>query len=201
MNSAADKAANNARHDTHPGFAMQSAATAYSSHAEAEAAVRCLVKHGMPAETISMIGHHFEAQGDIQGFYHPAPQNRSEPHLLDGLEVGAWVGGIFGLQAGATGFFVMPVVGAMMVLGPLAEMIAGALSGAGAGAGIGALTQGLLASGIPADQTHKYQNYLQSGGFLVAVHGNAGRTKRVHELLQSVGQAHPQSGGIPANTK
>ena len=191
--------AENVRHGTHPDLSRRTVAAAYASHTEAEAAVRCLVERGVPAKAISMIGRHFEAQKDIQGFYYAAPQDhpalpgRPNLHPLDGLEEGAWAGGIFGLLAGATGFFVMLVVGAMMVLGPLAEMVAGAISGAGVGAGIGALVQGLSASGVPAEQICKHQDHLQSGGFLVAVHGNADMAERAHEILLGTGPTYLQT--------
>ncbi|MGI4788930.1 MAG: general stress protein [Janthinobacterium lividum] len=166
-------------------LSQQTVVASYSIYAEAEEAVRRLSGSGVPLSQISMIGRDFEAHKGIQGFYHP-PR-----HPLDGLERGAWVGGIFGLLVGATGFFVMPVVGVLMVLGPLSEMIAGAIAGAGVGAGIGALTQGLLASGIPEEQALRYQDRLQSGEFLVVVHGS--EAMQACKILEDTAHSHLQA--------
>ena len=150
----------------------QAVIASYRSHPDAEAAVRRLSEGGLPITHISIIGRHFETHEDIQGFYRPADA------ALAGAGSGAWVGGFFGLLAGAMGFFVFPVVGALMVLGPLSGLIAGAIGGAG----IGALINGLIATGVPRDQALKYKDRLQAGEFLVVVHGGAGETMRAHEI-------------------
>ena len=87
---------------------------------------------------------------------------------------------------GAMGFFVMPMVGAFMVMGPLSGMIAGAIGGAG----VGALINGLVASGVPREQALKYQERLQAGEFLVVVHGSADAAARAHEILDGTTPAH-----------
>ncbi len=157
----------------------------YRNHADAEAAVRRLYDGGLPIDRISIIGRGFETHEDIQGFYRPADA------ALAGAEEGAWLGGLFGLMLGATGFFVFPIIGGLMVLGPLAGMIAGAVGGAG----VGALSNGLVTAGIPRDQALKYQERLQTGEFLVVVHGGADVTDRAHTILESTGQIHLQSHG------
>jgi hypothetical protein len=85
---------------------------------------------------------------------------------------------------GAMGFFIMPVVGAFWVMGPLSGFIAGAIGGAG----VGALINGLVAVGIPRDQALKYQDRLQAGEFLVVVHGAINDAARAREIL--AGAAH-----------
>ena len=136
----------------------------YRSHIDAEAAVRLLASGGVPVTHISIIGRHFETHEDVQGFYRPADA------ALAGAGTGAWFGGFFGLMAGAMGFFVFPVVGALMVMGPIAGLIAGAIGGAG----VGALINGLIVAGVPRDQALKYQDRLQAGEYLVVVHGDLG---------------------------
>ena len=160
----------------------------YLTHAAAETAVRLLSSGGLPITHISIIGRHFETHEDVQGFYRP------EDAALAGAGQGAWFGGFFGLMAGAMGFFVFPVVGALMVMGPIAGLIAGAIGGAG----VGALINGLVASGIPRDQALKYQERLQAGEFLVVVHGSAGETMRAHEILEGTAHTHLQAHNTPA---
>jgi len=163
----------------------QAVVAVYRSHSDAEAAVRRLSEGGLPITQISIIGRNFETQEDVQGFYRPADA------ALDGAGQGAWFGGLFGLMMGAMGFFVMPMVGAFMVMGPLSGMIAGAIGGAG----VGALINGLVASGVPREQALKYQERLQAGEFLVVVHGSADAAARAHEILDGTTPAHLQTHG------
>ena len=175
--------------DTRPAAFDQAVVASYRSHTDAEAAVRRLSEGGLPINQVSIIGRNFETQEDVQGFYRPADA------ALDGAGTGAWYGGIFGLMLGAMGFFVMPMVGALMVMGPLSGMIAGAIGGAG----VGALINGLVAAGIPRDQALKYQARLQAGEFLIVVHGGAGETMRAHEILEGTAQTHLQVHGTPTS--
>ena len=171
--------------DTRPATFDQAVVATYRSHTDAEQAVRRLSEGGLPINQISIIGRNFETHEDVQGFYRPADA------ALDGAGQGAWFGGIFGLMLGAMGFFVMPAVGALMVMGPLSGMIAGAIGGAG----VGALINGLVASGVPRDQALKYQERLQAGEFLVVVHGGAGEMMRAHEILEGTTPSHLQAHG------
>jgi hypothetical protein len=175
---------------TQPAAYDQAVVASYRSHFDAETAVHLLSEGGLPINQISIIGRNFETHEDVQGFYRPADA------ALDGAGQGAWFGGLFGLMLGAFGFFVMPVVGAVMVIGPLAGLIAGAIGGAG----VGALINGLVASGIPREQALVYQDRLQAGEFLVVVHGDAGTAARAHAILDSTGHTHLQTHDAAADT-
>ena len=161
----------------------QAVVATYGTHSDAETAVRQLAGAGLPMESISIIGRNFETHEDIQGFYHPGDAAR------DGAVQGAWFGGIFGLMMGAFGFFVLPGIGALMVLGPLSGLLAGAVGGAG----IGALVNALVVAGVPKDMALTYQTRLQAGEFLVVVHGGPEEATRAHEVLDSTGPIHLQS--------
>jgi len=149
----------------------------YRNHPDAEAAIRLLAANGIPMKVVSLIGRNFEADNEVYGFHQP-----SDATSFRAAE-GAWLGGIFGLVIGATGFFVFPVIGALVVLGPLSEMIAGAAAGACAGAGLGALVSGLMAAGISKEKSGAYQSRLQRGEFLLVVHGSMVQLKRMRDLL------------------
>lgn len=166
----------------------QSVLATYRNHADAEAAVRSLAAGGIPIEIVSIIGRNFETHEDIQGFYRPADAAR------EGAQSGAWFGGIFGLMSGALGLFVIPTVGALLVLGPLAGLIAGVIGGAG----VGALINGLVTLGIPKDQALKYQQSLQAGEFLVVAHGDPNVVARAHEILSNTGQTQVHTHGPAA---
>ena len=165
----------------------QAVVASYESHRDAETAVRRLSNGGLPITKISIIGRNFETHEDIQGFYRPADA------ALDGAGEGAWVGGLFGLMLGAMGFFVFPVVGGLMIIGPLAGLVAGAIGGAG----VGALINGLVASGIPRNQALKYQERLEAGEFLVVLHGTAEETTRAHEILHATSTTSLTTHAIP----
>lgn len=162
----------------------------YRTHDDAEEAVRRLSDSGLPVRQISIVGRNFETRENVQGFYRP------EDAALDGAAQGAWFGGFFGLMLGAMGFFVMPMVGALMVMGPLSGLIAGAIGGAG----VGALINGLVAAGIPRDQAVKYQDQLKAGEFLVVVHGSASETARAHEILDGTTNTHLQAYSTTAQS-
>ena len=157
----------------------QAVVASYRNHADAESAVRLLSDNGVPINHISIVGRSFETYEHVQGFYRPA----------DAAFDGAWAGGIFGLMLGAIGFFILPVAGPLMVIGPLAGMIAAAVAGAGAGA----LINGLVAAGIPKADAQNYQQRLQSGEFLVVVHANAKAAARAHDILHGTAPIHLQT--------
>ena len=156
-----------------PSLFKDVAIASFSNHAVAEAAVRRLSTGGVPVTQISIVGRHFETHEDVQGFYRPVDV------ALAGAGQGAWYGGLFGLLLGAFGFFVLPLVGGLVVMGPLAGLVAGAIGGAGAGA----LLTSLVGLGVPHDQALKYQRRLQAGEFIVMVHGSAAELAQAHALL------------------
>ena len=159
----------------------RSAVAVYPDHAQAEEAVRLLMHAGVPAQRISIVGKDWQAREDIQGYYRPADE------IGQGAGTGAWVGGLFGLMMGF-GLFVLPVAGALIVLGPIAGLIAGAVGGTAVGALVGALSS----LGIPKDQALKYQTRLQAGEFLVIVNGSADEIEKAREALKDSGHLELQ---------
>lgn len=155
-----------------PAVYDQAVVAAYKTHADAEDAVRRLQQAGLPMQHISIIGRDFQVREDVQGYYRPSDA------VAEGAGGGAWVGGLFGLLMGF-GFFLVPAVGPLFALGPLAGLIAGALGGAGIGAIIGALTS----IGIPEDQALKLQARVQAGEFLVLVQGTPDEIGRARDAL------------------
>jgi hypothetical protein len=131
---------------------------------------------------ISLISRDFATQDEVQGFYHPA----------DGVGQGTWFGDIFGLVSGGMGYFILPEVGPLTVIGPLSGMIAGAIEGAGPSA----LVNGLVTAGIPHDQALKYQERILAGDFMVVLYGGAEETSRAHETLENTAQTHLWAHGF-----
>jgi hypothetical protein len=87
------------------------------------------------------------------------------------------------------GFFVLPVAGPIVALGPIAGMIAGAIGGAG----IGALVNTLVSMGMSRDQALKYEARLQAGEFLLTVVGTPEEIESARNLLQGTGEVDLQT--------
>jgi uncharacterized membrane protein len=167
-----------------PEKVSNSVVAVYHHHTEAEEAVHRLERAGIPIQKISIIGRNFQIREDVQGYYRPSDA------ALEGAGFGAWMGGLFGLLMGF-GFFIFPPAGPLIVLGPLAGFIAGAIGGAG----MGALINGLMALGIPKDHALKYQARLQAGEFLVIVAGTTEEVNRAKEVLENSGEIELKTHG------
>jgi uncharacterized membrane protein len=165
----------------------QSVVAVYRNHADAEEAVRRLQRGGIPMQKVSIIGRDWRVREDVEGYYRPSDA------VKEGAAEGAWIGSLFGMFMGF-GFFLFPVAGPLIVLGPLAGLIAGAIGGAG----IGALVSGLMALGIPENEALKYKARLEAGEFLVVVNGTQDEVARAREILQATGQTDLQTHSMVA---
>ena len=165
----------------------QAVVATYGTHSEAEEAVLLLQSKGLPMNKISIIGRDWQLREDVQGFYQPGDA------IKEGAQQGAWFGGIFGLFMGM-GMFILPIAGAVIVLGPLGGLIAGAIGGAG----LGALVSGLMTLGIPKDQAVKYQERLQAGEFLVVLQGTSEEAMRAQDVLLGTSHTSVAAHGIVA---
>ncbi|HEX3420485.1 MAG TPA: general stress protein [Candidatus Udaeobacter sp.] len=154
----------------------------YETHEAAEDAVRKLQRGGIAMEKISIIGRDFHVREEIQGYYRPSDA------LKEGVSVGAWFGGLFGLLSGF-GLFIFPVGGPLIVLGPLAGLIAGAITGAG----IGALVSALMAMGLSKEDALKYKSRVEAGEFLLTVMGTSEELERARTILESTEQVDLQT--------
>lgn len=98
-----------------------------------------------------------------------------------GITAGAVVGGVAALLAGAASF-VVPGAG-LLVLGPLATVLAGTAAGAATGGIVGALVD----LGIPEDQAKKYETAIKTGQVLVSVAVPDEEQHAVQAILNSYG--------------
>ena len=88
--------------------------------------------------------------------------------VLRGAEKGGLVGGALGALAGLT-TLTIPVLGPILVAGPIVAAISGAAVGGvvgGLAGGSGALTR----IGIPKDAAPRLEEMLRDGGILIVVH-------------------------------
>ncbi len=144
----------------------------FDSQDQAERAVRRLLDAGTPAAQLSIVTQGLEAHKEVQGYV------TAGDVALKGAGTGAWVGGIFGLFAGAA-FVWVPVIGPLVVLGALASTVAGALEGGAAGGLLGAL----WGRHMQQDHVLKYQEALQGGKLVVTIHGTPGELEAARRVL------------------
>ncbi len=152
----------------------------YDSHTQAEAAVKALQLAGFDMKKLSIIGRNYHTEEHVVGFL-----NAGDRAKFCG-KLGAFWGGLAGMLWGSAMFFV-PVVGHVIILGPLAAALFGALEGAVLVGGVSALVGALTSIGIPKDSVLRYETALKADKFLLIVHGDAQEINRAHELLTASG--------------
>ena len=160
----------------------------YDSHTQAEEAVHELARAGIDMKTISILGKDYHSEEHVVGYFNAGDRARFFGKL------GAFWGGLAGMLFGSALMFV-PVVGHIVVLGPIAATIAGGLQGAVLGGGLSALVGALTAIGVPKDSVLRYETALKASKFLVIVHGGGDDIRRAHDVLAAAGssdvQTHP----------
>jgi hypothetical protein len=147
----------------------------YQSKPNAEVAIRRLSSDVLPITQLSIIQCNFEMGEDCQPFYQPADETMDEATPGDGYGCG-----IFDLMFVAMGVFILPIVGSLTVIGPLAGLLATTIGGTGAGA----LVHGFVQMGLPHDEALAYQERLKNGEFLVLLQGSKDEAARARYLLR-----------------
>lgn len=158
----------------------------YDSHQQAEEAVHQLGKAGFDMKTISILGKDYQTEESIVGYFNAGDRAKFFGKL------GAFWGGLAGVLFGSALLFV-PVVGHIIILGPLAATVVGGLEGATLGGGVGALIGALSALGIPQDSVLRYETALKASKFLVVVHGEPDVILRARNLLATTGSVDVQT--------
>jgi uncharacterized membrane protein len=156
------------------------AVAVYGQHNEAEDAVKTLQRAGFDMKKISIIGKDYQSEEHVLGFL-----NAGDRAKIFG-KYGAFWGGLMGILFGSALMFV-PVLGHVIVLGPLAAMLFSGLEGAVAVGGFSALAGALMSIGIPKDSVLRYETALKANKFLLMVHGDAQEISRAQEVLKSSG--------------
>jgi uncharacterized membrane protein len=154
----------------------------YDQHTQAEKAVKELQRAGFDMKKISIIGKDYETEEHVIGFL-----NAGDRAKIFG-KYGAFWGGLMGVLFGSAMLFV-PIVGHIIILGPLAATIFAGLQGAVVVGGLSALAGALMAIGVPKDSVLRYETALKANKFLLVVHGDGAAILRAHEVLKLSGAA------------
>jgi hypothetical protein len=160
----------------------QSVIGVYHTMPEAEEAVHMLDKGGFPIRQVSIVAQDMESEKVVHGYVTTGDIARS------GAGTGAWLGGLFGLLAGAA-FVWVPGFGPLLVAGSFASMLLGSIEGVMAGAAGGGLLAALVGWGVSKQHVIRYEEHLKGGKYLLMAHGSADEVMRAHTILQGTGAA------------
>ena len=142
----------------------------YTDEIRAQKALQKLIDAGFPLDRVSLLGKTSASGDDPLGVYYPTTGER----VRGWGRLGALWGGALGMLGGAAGMFVIPGIGTMMVLGPIAEILAGAVAGAGLGGGLmaggAALSEVAIAAhrmGVPETDIDDMERRLRANQYLL----------------------------------
>ena len=145
----------------------------FSSPDEAERAIRNMRSKGLTENEMSVIAKGNEGQANNNN-----NNNNNGNNLSSGMTTGGVLGGIAGLAASA-GALMIPGVGPIVAMGPLAATITGAVGGGIVGS--------LVDWGIPADQAKKYEQDIKAGGAIVSVESTRQKVDDAANQLRAEG--------------
>jgi uncharacterized membrane protein len=157
----------------------------FPSHAEAERVVLELQKEGFDMQRLSIIGKDYQTTEHVRGFL--TWKDTAEAGATGGAYWGSFVGGLFGILAGA-GVLFIPGMAPIVIAGPIAGVLAGWLEGTlvgGAGAAaVGGLAGALSGLGIPKHELLKYETKIQAGEFIILVTGSDEDVRQAKQMLE-----------------
>ncbi|MEP6988052.1 MAG: YsnF/AvaK domain-containing protein, partial [Chloroflexota bacterium] len=149
----------------------------YNDFEIANQAVEALVKAGIDRNVISVVAN------DAGEKYSSTLKNSQ---ATDDGDVKAGQGASFGMIVGAIvgiGVALIPGIGPVLAVGPLAAVLFGGI-GAAAGAATGGIVAGLVDLGVPEEEAHQYAEGVRRGGALVSVELNQDeQVTRAEEVL------------------
>jgi hypothetical protein len=128
----------------------------FKTRAEADRAVDELVRSGYTRDQIGVVARNADGKAAAV----------DEGNAGEGAAIGAATGaGVAGLVSLGISFGVIPVIGPVLAVGPLAA----ALISAGAGAAAAGLAGALIGWGVPEDEAAYYESEVTAGRYVVTI--------------------------------
>ncbi len=155
----------------------------YSSHDQAEAAIKNLQKGGFDMRKLSIVGKDNHGEEHVTGYY----STGNGMKYWGKMEV-FW-GGLWGYMVAAA-FFAIPGIGPVAMAGPLVSAIVEGLEGAAMVGGVSALGVGLYSIGIPKENVTQYESVIKAAKFLVVANGTLEEVTKVKGILETTGAVH-----------
>ncbi len=155
---------------------------AFSELAQAEDTVSKLIEGGVSAERLSVLAKDMQCDKQVHGFVTSCDVAKK---VATG---GAWLGGLFGVLAGAAVIWV-PGAGPLVVAGSLTSALLGGAEGAVATAAAGGILGWLSALGIEKKHILKFEDHLKAGRYLVVVTGSVKDLEKADSILSDTEHA------------
>jgi hypothetical protein len=149
---------------------------AFSDMAEAEKTVGKLIEGGVSAEKLSVLAKDMQCEKQVHGFVTSCDVAKKA------ATGSAWLGGLFGVLAGAA-FIWVPGAGPLVVAGSLTSVLLGGVEGAVAAATAGGVLGWLSALGIEKKHILKFEDHLKAGRYLVVVTGSFEDLEKADSIL------------------
>ncbi|SEF43845.1 hypothetical protein SAMN05421819_0021 [Bryocella elongata] len=157
--------------------AVNSIVAIYSTHEQAEAAVKELQQSGVDMKSLSIAAKNTHTDEHVIGYYNAGDRMKYWGKL------GAFWGGFWGLLFGSA-MFAIPGIGPILVAGPLVAWIIAGLEGAVVVGGVSAVGAGLVSIGIPKDSVLQYDTALKTDKFLLIVHGSPDQVEHAKTIIE-----------------
>jgi hypothetical protein len=161
-------------------------AAIYPTHEAASRAVEALQRAGFDMKTVSIIGKGSETEENAFGFY------TTGERILTWGGRGAFWGSLWGVLFGSAFLFV-PVVGPLVVMGPLVLAMAAGLEGAALGGTAGILAAALTSSGLPEESVATYETAIREGSYVVVTRGGSEAVSQARSILGVTVEAMPRA--------
>ncbi len=155
----------------------------YDTMDAAEMAVKALEQGKFPVQQVSIVTKDLCSEKNVHGYVTACDVSKQ------GATQGAWLGGIFGVLAGAALMWI-PGVGPVVVAGSLAAALLGGVEGAVAGSALGGILSGLAAWGISKQHILKYEEVVKGGKYLVIAHGSGAEVDKAQGILAGTGASN-----------
>jgi len=157
----------------------------YPNEEKADAVVKEMIDKGFQMDLVSVLGKMHAIGDDTLGIYN---LNAGERMKAWGKQ-GAFWGGLWGALAGASGFFIVPGIGAVAAAGFIVEaIVGGAVAGGGSMAGAAALSQLSVAfhrTGIPEKKIEELHKAIEDGKYIVMLRGAESEIEQWRGVLEA----------------
>jgi hypothetical protein len=153
-----------------------SAVGVFNSHSDAESAVKELQNAGYDMKKLSVVGKNYHSEENVVGYYNTGDR------MATWGKFGLFWGWLWGLLFGSA-FFLIPGIGPVMVGGPLASWIVGALELSVVTGGLTAIGGAFASIGIPKDSIIRYETALKADKFVLIVHGSYKEVEDAKSIL------------------
>ena len=148
----------------------------FTTHTDAEEAIKELQKSGFDMKKLSIIGKDYHTEEHVIGYYNLGDR------VASWGKTGAFWGWIWGLVFGSA-FLFIPGIGPVMVGGPIVSWLIGALETAVVVGGFSAFGAALFTAGIPKDSVLRYETALKANKFVVIAHGTREEVEKAKGIL------------------